>query len=68
MKRGFWVFAIVFGVMVLGLKSPDLQAFEVLTKEDFVTRAVVKNHLCDRVALTWCDRQEGLASSFRRTS
>jgi len=36
---------MVSGILLMGLMSTDLQAIEILTKEDFVNQVVVAKHL-----------------------
>ena len=45
MTRRFLISTLVCGVILMGLTATDVQAFEVLTKEDFVQKIVVKEHL-----------------------
>jgi OOP family OmpA-OmpF porin len=45
MTRRILTATIVCGVILTGLIATDVQAFEVLTKDDFVQKIVVKKHL-----------------------
>ena len=45
MKKGLWFSILISGAIVLGLMVNHLQAFEILTKEDFVNRVVVNTQL-----------------------
>jgi OOP family OmpA-OmpF porin len=45
MTRRILTATIVCGVILTGLFATDVQAFEVLTKDDFVQKIVVKKHL-----------------------
>ena len=49
MKKGILTGIVFIGTLFLGSIGTNLQAFEVLTKEDFVTRAIV-NHQLIRMA------------------
>ena len=45
MKRSILIVTLICGVILMGLTATVSQAFEVLTKEDFIQKIVVKEHL-----------------------
>ncbi len=45
MKRSLLIVTLICGVILTGLIATDVQAFEVLTKEDFTQKIVMKEHL-----------------------